>query len=44
MARERIALRFAVAGREHDYSALTRPLLRALERTHDFAVEIAHDP
>ncbi len=44
MARERIALRFVVAGREHDYTTLTRPLLHALERTHHFSIDVGHDP
>jgi len=44
MARERIALRFVIAGREHDYDALTRPLLHALERTHHFAIEVGREP
>jgi scyllo-inositol 2-dehydrogenase (NADP+) len=44
MARERIALRFVVAGREHDYASLTRPLLHALERTHHFSIEVAREP
>ena len=44
MARERIRLRFVVAGREHDYLQLTRPLIRALELTHHFAIDVADDP
>jgi len=39
MARERLRVRVLLAGREHDYEALARPLLHALERTHHFALE-----
>ncbi len=44
MARERIPVRVLLAGREHDYASLARPLLRALERTHHFALEVTADP
>src|SRR5579871_3741892 len=44
MARERIALRFVVAGREHDYATLTRPLLHALERTHHLSIDAGSEP
>src|SRR5947209_4922130 len=44
MARERIALRFVVAGGEHDYATLTRPLVHALERTHHFSIEVGPEP
>jgi predicted dehydrogenase len=44
MSRGRIPIRFLVAGREHDYAALTRPLVAALERTHQFSLEVTDDP
>ena len=44
MAGDRIPVRFLVSGLEHDYAALTRPLLQSLERTHHFALEVTHDP
>src|SRR5579872_3048053 len=43
MARERIALRFVIAGREHDYATLTRPLLHSLERSHHFSIETGRE-
>jgi predicted dehydrogenase len=44
MARERVRVRVLLAGREHDYAALARPLIHALERTHDLALEITGEP
>ena len=41
VAPARIPLLVLLAGREHDYQALARPLLHALERTHQFAIDVA---
>ncbi len=43
MARARIPLLFLVAGVEHDYENLARPLVRALELTHHFTIEVSSD-
>jgi scyllo-inositol 2-dehydrogenase (NADP+) len=43
MARARIPLLILLAGQEHDYSNLARPLVQALERTHHFAVDVTTD-
>jgi len=42
--KERIAVRVLVAGRRHDYLHMARPLLRALEATHHFSVDVVTDP
>ena len=43
MGRNRLTLLALLSGRAHDYPHLARPLLRALERTHHFDVEVAGD-
>ncbi len=43
MARARISLLVVLAGAEHDYQALARPLISALERTHHFDLEVTSD-
>jgi scyllo-inositol 2-dehydrogenase (NADP+) len=40
---ERIPVVVLLAGAQHDYLHMARPLLRALEATHHFAVEVAGD-
>ena len=40
MGRNRIKLTVLLAGREHEYEQLARPLLHALERMHHFDVEV----
>jgi scyllo-inositol 2-dehydrogenase (NADP+) len=40
---ERIPVAVLLAGTEHDYLRMARPLLRSLEATHHFAVHVAMD-
>ncbi len=44
MARDRIGVRGLLAGSEHDYANLTRPVLHALERTHHLTLEVTSEP
>jgi scyllo-inositol 2-dehydrogenase (NADP+) len=41
---ERIPVVVLLAGAQHDYLHMARPLLRALEATHHFTVEVTTDP
>ncbi len=41
--RSRVAVQALLAGRSHDYVRLARPLLRSLELTHHFDVEVITD-
>src|SRR5258708_13813697 len=40
---DRIPVVVLLAGTEHDYLRMARPLLRSLEATHHFAVHVASD-
>jgi predicted dehydrogenase len=40
---ERIPVGVLLAGRDHDYLHMARPLLRSLDETHHFAVEVVTD-
>jgi len=42
--RSRVAVQALLAGRSHDYPRLARPLLRSLELSHHFDVEVITDP
>ena len=42
--KERIAVRVLLAGTRRDYLRMARPLLRALETTHHFNVDVVTDP
>src|ERR1700681_3059260 len=41
---DRIPVVVLLAGAQHDYLHMARPLLRALEATHHFTVEVTTDP
>jgi len=43
MGRRRTTLHVLLAGREHDYEHMARPLLHALERTHHFDIDTEAD-
>ncbi len=43
MGRRRSTLHVLLAGRQHDYEHMARPLLHALERTHHFEIETEAD-
>ena len=43
MKRGRVAVQALLAGRAHDYMQLARPLLRALEQSHHFELEVIAD-
>src|SRR5579864_4065414 len=44
MIRPRIRVRALLAGREHDYGRMARPLLRALDVMHHFDMQLTSDP
>lgn len=44
MTRGRVAVQALLAGRAHDYMQLARPLLRTLELSHHFELEVIADP
>jgi predicted dehydrogenase len=43
MSRSRVPVTVLLAGRSHDYAHMARPLVRALELTHHFDLEITSD-
>jgi predicted dehydrogenase/type 1 glutamine amidotransferase len=44
MPRDRVSVLALLAGATHDYLHLARPLLRALEGTHHFHIDVVTDP
>ncbi len=40
---DRVAVRVLLAGDEHDYSRMARPLLRALDALHRFETDVVHE-
>src|SRR6266851_8264854 len=44
MRRDRVSVVALLSGTKHDYLHRARPLLRALEATHHFHVEVVTDP
>src|SRR3982074_3070616 len=44
MSRNRVSVLALLAGGTHDYLRMARPLLRALENTHHFHIDVVTDP
>lgn len=44
MSRDRVSVLALLAGGTHDYVRMARPLLRALERTQHFSIDVVTDP